>query len=230
MRRVIRLELADVRPDETDVLLRLGVPEDAPLNSSVRALLADAAARLDLLAEPIAVVHRISPAAFAEVYRGEGRNAAESPLDAIYPRADRLALFVATLGELVGPEIAGVFATGDPASALALDAFASAATNRIADELARGFERELGDSAAVLPYSPGYCGWHVTGQRALFDVIKPADIGVSLNTSCLMTPIKSVSGVLVAGSASIHRFRPKYDFCNECATHDCVPRMRSVNP
>ena len=84
-----------------------------------------------------------------------------------------------------------------------LDAIASERADRAA-ELAgaigsRRFRRE-GSTRRVLPYSPGYCGWHVSGQRKLFDFLRPEEIGMTLNASCLMQPLKSVSGVLVAGA------------------------------
>ena len=66
------------------------------------------------------------------------------------------------------------------------------------------------------------------GQRNLFARLGPGAIGVTLNDSCLMTPIKSVSGVLVAGAGEIHRFRPDFDFCDECKTRACGVRMASV--
>ena len=51
---------------------------------------------------------------------------------------------------------------------------------------------------------------------------------MTLNDSCLMTPIKSVSGVLVCGPGEIHRFRPDFDFCEDCKTQACGARMASV--
>jgi hypothetical protein len=77
----------------------------------------------------------------------------------------------------------------------------------------------------VLPYSPGYCGWHVTGQRRLFDRLEPQRIGVTLNSSCLMQPLKSVSGVLVIGPSSIHEFDNDFDFCALCSTYQCRARI-----
>ena len=50
----------------------------------------------------------------------------------------------------------------------------------------------------------------MSGQRALFACLQPEAIGVTLNASCLMDPLKSVSGVLAAGPADIHRFAPGY--------------------
>ena len=31
-------------------------------------------------------------------------------------------------------------------------------------------EHKVAESAAVLRYSPGYCGWHVSGQKKLFEL------------------------------------------------------------
>ena len=81
---------------------------------------------------------------------------------------------------------------------------------------------------AVLRYSPGYCGWHVSGQGKLFDYLRPERIGLSLRTSFLMEPLKSVSGVLVAGPKEIHEFSASYDFCSRCDTRGCRQRIRTL--
>ncbi len=232
MRLLIQFAFDDVRPTEEAVQTRIGMPGDATVAPAVRLLLHDARETIAALAEPRGVFQSITKADYETVYRGEGRNAAESPLDLIAPRAEALALFVGTIGEETGKEIRRLFRKDDPALAMMLDAYASETTNRVAEMLAKTFLHELDGeisiAARVLPYSPGYCGWHVTGQRALFAAIRPEDIGVTLQPSCLMTPIKSVSGVLVAGDAAVHRFRPRWAFCDECRERDCGPRMASV--
>ncbi len=234
MRRVIRFDVDAVRPARTNVLTRLGVPKDAPVPPAVADLLRNAEEALASSAEPRGVIAPVTGDEFSRVFRSEGRNAAECPLDLIAPRAEALALFVGTIGDKTGREIDRMFRAGDPALAMFLDAFASEATTRVAEALAAEFLAYLRNDAAandrtrVLPYSPGYCGWHLTGQRAIFASVSPDDIGVALEPSCLMVPIKSVSGVLVAGDASVHRFRPAWAFCDECETRDCGPRMVSV--
>jgi ArsR family metal-binding transcriptional regulator len=40
-----------------------------------------------------------------------------------------------------------------------------------------------------------------------------------------MYPLKSISGVLVAGDMDIHRFKPKFTFCKNCKEHKCVSRL-----
>ena len=84
------------------------------------------------------------------------------------------------------------------------------------------------DDHTVLGYSPGYCGWHISGQRKLFDYLRPDAIGISLNTSCMMNPLKSVSGVLVTAEPDAHRFKPRFSYCPECKDRSCVERMQQL--
>lgn len=228
MRRVIQFAVGEVLPTEEEVLMRTGVPAGVEPSAAVGALLHEACSRIRRLARPRGMFQRVSVKDFALVLRGAGRNAAETPLDEIVPRAEALALFVGTIGQEVVDDIAALFRDGDPAVAVMLDAYASEMANAVATDLASRFAGEIRDGACVLPYSPGYCGWHVSGQRALFAALDPHEIGVTLKESCLMTPLKSVSGVLVSGDATVHRFRPRWTFCEECVDRDCVPRMRSV--
>jgi hypothetical protein len=226
MRRVMRFAIEDVLPSETDVLRRLEMPRDANVRSALRVVLDDVATAIRACAKPAGVVRQVSPAEFADVYHGEGRNAQTSPLEAIYAQAEALALFAGTIGERVTAEIKHAFDAGDPAFAAVLDAYASETANQLAYAIA--VQWSGGHRSTVLPYSPGYCGWHVSGQRALFRALQPDEAGITISESCLMTPLKSVSGVLVAGEPSVHLFRPSYAFCDECATHDCIRRMASV--
>ncbi|HEU5163348.1 MAG TPA: vitamin B12 dependent-methionine synthase activation domain-containing protein [Thermoanaerobaculia bacterium] len=227
---MIPLRFMELRPAEEDVLRRLGVPPGAEVRPALRELLDRAAETAEKLVDARGVIHPVAREEFVAIFEGEGKNAPESPLEAIYARANALALFVATLGEKLERDISMLFRDGDSATAVVLDAYASAMMNRGVDAIVKRFEFEFfDDRLRVLPYSPGYCGWHLTGQRALFAALEFDNAGVTLGESCLMSPLKSVSGVLVAGEPSIHRFRPDFEFCEECETHECIPRMASVN-
>ena len=85
-----------------------------------------------------------------------------------------------------------------------------------------------GTGAVVLAYSPGYCGWPVTGQRRLFAALEPADVGITLTSSCLMRPLKSVSGVLVAGPLSLHGLGRGFPCCSACSDPVCRARIERV--
>lgn len=234
MRTVIRFKPGGVLAGRFDALRRLGMSGECGVSERLEELYRQAEKTFITLARPTALFSEISTAEFESIYESAGANAPETPLDAIYPRADALALFAATLGSGVDEAIRTLFQRGDPAVGFVLDVIASGAADRLAHLTVQRFLaalEESGRSSArtrALAYSPGYCGWHVSGQRALFDWLDPRSIGVGLTASCLMDPIKSVSGVLIAGRVEIHRFRPMFPFCDACATHDCRVRMASL--
>ncbi len=225
---------AEATPDWNQVLRSQGLPEGEALPTRLVGLVDKAFERYLALAEPRAVLGFVEPGAFDDIYRGEGLNSHETPLELILPRASRLALFVATLGQRLSAEISDLFARQRPADGYMLDAVASEAADDLAYAAGRALlarlegEGETVNGARVLPYSPGYCGWHVSAQRKLFAFLAPEAIGVTLNQSCLMQPLKSVSGVLVVGDAATHRFHPTYSFCGHCGTKQCRDRMASV--
>jgi hypothetical protein len=232
MTGITHFELEDARPGREEVLAAQGLPEPSALSERLRGLLDDAFEEFDTHAEPRAMVEDISPADFEEVLDGFDGPVGETVIGQIYPRAEAFALYVATLGTPLAERIREMFATNDLGRGWMLDAVASSGADRLSFVLSTRYEEELertGHSVPrVLPYSPGYCGWTVRGQKSLFARLEPEAIGVTLNDSCLMTPIKSVSGVLVAGPGEIHRFRPAFDFCDECKTRACGARMASV--
>lgn len=225
---------ADSTPDWNQVLRAQGLPEGQALPTRLVKLVDSAFNLYVQLARPRAFIGVVGRDEFADVYAGDGHNSHETPLEAIVPRAEHLALFVATVGEPVSEAIGDLFEQHEPALGYMLDAVASEAADGLAHAAGRALMDRLRQSAAlddgarVLPYSPGYCGWHVTGQRQLFATLEPEAIGVTLNASCLMQPLKSVSGVLVVGSGEAHRFHPTYTFCEHCGTRQCRDRMASV--
>lgn len=226
---------AELLPEGAAIASAMGLPEGAAPSPRVAALVEDARDVFLRLAEPRAVVEDIDRAAFAQVFAGEGGNDATTPLGGIHPRADALTLFVGTLGGPVCDAITDAFASDHPAFAYVLDTIASEAADRLAARVAaRVGERALaegraGQAARPLAYSPGYCGWHVSGQRALFAALDPAPyVGVTLNDSCLMQPLKSVSGVVVVAPAAVHDVGTGFDCCDLCPTRQCQDRLASL--
>ncbi len=235
MNQRISFSLEETMPPDIMILRARDLPERDELPARVAGLLDTAEQIFRKLAEPRGAMAEVSREEFDEIFSGVGLNAHEAPLSGIFPQATGLALFAATLGAPVSAEISRLFAHNDPALGYMLDAVSSAAADRLADLMGERFRdriagrEESAEAGAVLAYSPGYCGWHITAQRRLFAFLRPESIGITLSESCLMQPLKSVSGVLVAGPASLHRFRPVFSFCADCRTHECVDRMRAAD-
>jgi cobalamin-dependent methionine synthase I len=139
-----------------------------------------------------------------------------------------------TLGAQVSGRIEALFSHNDFALGYVLDTVASEAAEVAADRLEDEYEGYLAEiaawdsSSAHLRYSPGYCGWHISGQRKLFDRLRPEEIGIELNRSFLMQPLKSISGVLVSGPREIHFFNNNYRFCAACTTLSCRERLKPL--
>lgn len=234
MRRTVRLDAAKAPPDRAEVLRGQGIPADAEVSERVSGIVEQALGLYGKLAEPSGIYAEVSPSEFAAIYEGEGLNEHPAPVEGIFPRADHLALFAVTLGEALSREIRDLFRENEPALGYMLDAVASERADTAAELAGREFlaslleEGRTGASTRALAYSPGYCGWHITGQRRLFDYLRPEEIGITLNDSCLMQPLKSVSGVFVAGPGEIHEFDDDFDFCDHCVTHQCRERIALV--
>jgi hypothetical protein len=254
---IVAIAARDVLPDPAAVAAQLGAPAPAGITRASAEHASPAAgdretqagagrgARTDdlvaralaLAAEtfaPAGLWREVPAAAFAVIYAGEGENAPRSPLAGMHLKAERLALFAATLGPAVSERITLLFAAREFALAAALDAAASLGAERAAERVEHDYRSRLAASGALKPqtrllrYSPGYCGWHVSGQKALFAALRPERIGVRLRLSHLMEPLKSVSGVIVAGPATIHVFASDYPFCGECRTQACRERLASL--
>lgn len=233
MSRLPSLDPAALAPSAEALLESLRIPANRA--SDRHGAWAESALRRYLeLARPALAVQPATVEEFRKTYKGEGKNEIPAPLEKVFPRASRLALFALTLGEALSGEIGRLFREGSEVEAVFLDAAASRAAEAASEMGGRawleGIRGSGTDSACpcVLDYSPGYCGWHLSGQKMLLDRVGAGRIGITLNESFLMSPLKSVSGVWVAGGAEIFLDEETYPFCAACAAPTCRERQRRV--
>ena len=234
MRKILEIPLDEAKPDQDAILETQGIPPGAELTEEVKTLLEKATDLFLEFSEPRVVISDIAIPEFEALYEGEGLNEADTPLDEIFRKADSLALFAVTIGERVTKKIDELFKTNEFALGSMLDSVASAGTDKAAERVEnRYFDllSEIGKittSKSILRFSPGYCGWHMSGQKELFEFLRPEDIGITLLESYLMKPLKSISGVLVAGDKEIFVFDDSYPFCNECRSRSCQERIKAL--
>jgi hypothetical protein len=115
-----------------------------------------------------------------------------------------LALGLVTAGPVLDEQVRHRLAADDAAGALLLDAVGSAAAEEAADQVccrlaaaARGDAAPVpGDRFSGCRVSPGYGGWPLEAQTALFRTLPHEAIGVHLLASFLMVPRKSISFAL----------------------------------
>ncbi len=135
---------------------------------------------------------------------------------------DRYIILAATAGDACNDWMHQVKDEGDMLHTYIADAIGSA----VADATAQYAERFLAEEALLEgwritnSYSPGYCDWNVSEQQQLFGLLPSRFCGISLNDSCLMNPIKSISSVMGLGA---NAERKAYS-CDICKRKDCFLR------
>ncbi len=115
--------------------------------------------------------------------------------------ADKYIVFVATAGNEFNQFVHDIHEEGDIFDDYIYDIIGSEIAEATVNSLVTSLEDKYQGVGMHVsnPYSPGYCGWHVREQMKLFSLLPPAPCGITLNDSCLMTPIKSVSGIIALG-------------------------------
>jgi len=233
-REIIEIRVNDVKPDRDDVLKTQGIPPGKKPSENLEPLFKRAMELFLELSHPLCIISEISIPEFEVVYNGEGSNEKRTPLDEIFRKAENLALFALTIGDKVSQKIDELFKSNEFALGSILDSVASDGADKAADIVENHFlnllsnEGKINPSTGILRYSPGYCGWHISGQKKLFEFFHPEDIGITLLDSFIMKPLKSISGVMVAGKKEIHNFEDSYPFCKQCKTHSCRDRIRAL--
>lgn len=130
------------------------------------------------------------------------------------------AVFLGTVGPQFDKWSKEVFQDGDPLAGYIIDILGSEIAESIADWLETKIVThadELGMKCSNR-YSPGYCGWSVAEQHKLFGLFPKNFCGVSLTTSALMKPHKSVSGIIGLGNDIKWKDFP-CDVCNLTHCH-----------
>lgn len=102
---------------------------------------------------------------------------------------ERAVIFVATVG--IGIDrLIKKHSVSSPSKALMLQAIGAERIESLCDSFCNGYEN------ATPRFSPGYARLELDAQRKIFSLLDPErSIGVTLNTSLLMSPSKSVSAI-----------------------------------
>ena len=157
------------------------------------------------------------------VIRIEGTIEFESKnLSEVMKSAEKLVCFIGTLGPGIEEEVGVLMQDNNLSEAYILDAMGSVAVEDLVDKFQQTIKSECErvGKTVTLRFSPGYCDWPLTEQKKLFSLFEPGEIPVQLLDSCLMQPVKSISGVfgiVPQGSAL-------YNPCHYCDDRACKAR------
>lgn len=209
---------------------RLGYPEGgAP--DVIRAGIETHCARLEGLGRNARAAVRVLPLARINTMQGivglhEMEFACGPRITSQLEGAVELAVFLATTGAAFQEGLENATHAHDPFDHFLLDAVGSVFAEACAAALHEMVREEalLREYGTSNRYSPGYCGWSVSDQRVLFDLLAGAHCGVRLSASSMMSPIKSVSGIIGLGPGVVSLPHG----CADCDSFDCMYRVEST--
>ncbi len=134
--------------------------------------------------------------------------------------SEEAAVFVCTTGHLSDQIIKTYKQSGDILKSYLADIVASALAENCAEQISKKLkEYALKKSMKTTGrFSPGYCSWDVSEQKKLFSMLPKDFCDIKLTKYALMTPFKSVSGIIGIGKNVING---NY-YCNFCTKTDCL--------
>lgn len=133
-----------------------------------------------------------------------------------------IAVLLATIGEGVNTLIGQYNKEYDFLKAYWCDKLANWTLDQVIEqmkaEIARNAEKDGWKTTSN--WGPGYCGWNITEQASLLELLPAEELRVSLSPSMLMHPVKSLSGVMGIG----RHVRYKKSGCADCNLSHCTYR------
>lgn len=152
----------------------------------------------------------------------EGRMPVGEIISSLLEGSTRFALFAATAGKDFQEFQEKIKDDNDMLNIFILDMIGSCIAERTGDQMELFLEREIGGYPHTHRFSPGYCGWLLTEQKELFRLLGDEPCGITLSEVCLMSPIKSISGIIGIGDA----VNKKQYGCQFCELETCYKRKK----
>ena len=141
----------------------------------------------------------------------------------LYP-CEQASIFVCSIGPKLEKRVTELTEEGYLVKAMILDAAGSEAVEQLACRFQDEVQRIANKAEAEITrrYSPGYCDWDINQQKLIFKNLDADLAGISLSDECLMTPRKSISGIIGIGWTERRRLRASP--CRFCTNQDCNNR------
>ena len=136
--------------------------------------------------------------------------------------SEKIAVFACTIGDAVFEKSRSLMKNNEMLHGYIYDIYGSLAVENAMEQIQNILKLEMAKTGSGISnrYSPGYCGWMVSEQKTLFSLLPPGFCGISLSDSCLMQPIKSISGFIGIGPEIHH----KAYTCEVCDSSQCLYR------
>lgn len=145
-----------------------------------------------------------------------------SIISSIMEGATAFAVFAATAGEYLEKAMKEATGRKDVFEEYLISAIGSCIVEKTGDYMEDVLQTELGNLMHTRRFSPGYCGWPLSDQKMIFHFLGGNPCSIELSEYFLMTPIKSISGVIGIGE---HVKRNVYG-CAVCNLQTCYKRKK----
>lgn len=215
-----------------EIIPRAGFRGQSYIRPEIKNLIVELLAKVkkDRLLEP-AIAYEIY--SLADMSRKQGR--LESPeeiheplLFSLLSKAEEFAAVVCTIGPRLEKQATTFFKQNEPLRGFLLDGIGSAAVDLLADDACK----RLTETAcyrgyrAGSPISPGMQGIPIKEQQWLFNLVPAEEIGVSLTSSGVMSPLKTTS--MVIGIGSNMETGTRAAVCVQCGLRTTCPYRKDV--
>ena len=134
--------------------------------------------------------------------------------------SERFCLFVATAGTSFQNFQNIIKEEDNIIQTFILDTIGTCIVEKTGDMMEKLLENEIGNYRHTHRFSPGYCGWDLTEQKILFKILGDNQSDVTLSETCLMSPVKSISGIIGIGKNVNEK---KYG-CSICELETCYKK------
>jgi hypothetical protein len=160
-----------------------------------------------------------------EVYFDSGNIFKGPNISKILKGSEIAIIYIFTLGSGVDLLIRETNEVGDNIAVIIMDSITTNILEYLGIYIAGKIKKEglrKRGWASTCSYSPGQYKWTIEEQKEIFSMLDGSKIGVQLNSSYIMVPFKTVSGVYGFGSEDkIDRTRIA---CDICPRKDCIGR------
>ncbi len=131
-----------------------------------------------------------------------------------------IALYVGTAGENISTYSKQLADSGNELLSYVLDVIGSLVADKTQEKVNCELENETLKSGLKTSdhFSPGHCEWNISEQKNLFSLLPENFCGVTLSESLLMSPVKSVSGIIGVGQS----LKQTGNQCNWCNDSSCL--------
>ena len=136
--------------------------------------------------------------------------------------SEQMAVVLATVGEDVESLIKKYNDEYDFLKAYWCDKLSNWTLDRIIESIKGEISSKCAENQFKITsnWGPGYCGWDVSEQKKLLPLSVADKLNISLSSSMLMHPIKSISGVIGIGKNVAY----KKSGCGDCNLVKCAYR------